>query len=97
MGSTSNVTVDDPTLAEDARVGFPPVVGEPERWELTRISGSGLLVSKGWHRARILESSTDDLSGLVLLWLGLAAATSARSVASAIESSNPRLQLRKRE
>jgi hypothetical protein len=27
----------------------PQEVGEPERWELTRISGSGLPVSKGWQ------------------------------------------------
>jgi hypothetical protein len=33
---------------------FPRKVGEPERWELTRISGSGLPVSKGW-RSRAKE------------------------------------------
>ena len=28
---------------------FPQKVGEPGRWELIRISGSGLWVSKGWQ------------------------------------------------
>ncbi|MGA9131312.1 MAG: hypothetical protein WB384_04850 [Candidatus Sulfotelmatobacter sp.] len=48
-GGIAALQINNPTLAEDARVGFPPVVGEPERWELTGTSGSGLRVSEGWH------------------------------------------------
>ena len=38
---------------------FPQEVGEPERWEPTRISGSGLPVSNGWQS--VADSFASDL------------------------------------
>jgi len=32
----------------------PQKVGEPDRWELTRISGGGLPVSEGWQLAELI-------------------------------------------
>lgn len=41
-----------PRLQRMQAWAFPQSVGEPDRWELTCISGSGLLVSKGWQLAQ---------------------------------------------
>jgi hypothetical protein len=37
-----------PRLLRMQAWAVPRVVGEPERWELTGISGGGLRVSNGW-------------------------------------------------
>ena len=33
-------------------MGFPREVGEPERWELSGVSGGGWPLSKGWKSGR---------------------------------------------